>query len=629
MSVDLPELGSTTYDELLAEARRRLVRFAPEWTDFNPGDPGTVLVELFCWLTETLLHETARMPELAHAKFLELVGLRQRPAVPAVADLLFTPMPNTTGVVVPRGTRASATAPDGAPIVFETQELLALIPHPLRNVLSRTTRGEEAILAPDRRSPQPFRPFGCVPRIGDAVYLGFEVRCPEEGLDGAAGELPPRVHLHVAVPDGAFAAAGAGTLDPEVGLVWEYQEEDGRWRQLRVLHDDTGGLTRSGYVVLVGSVQLPPTLVGDVTDPRYWLRCRIDSGDYFAGHVPVVRDFLPNTVRAVQLVTEHDEALGVSEGHPGETYRLLRTPVAEGTVVLEVRSDRIGDERWTEQHDLLASTSDDRHFALDPATGRITFGDGRRGRVPPADGEVVAVAYRAGGGAVGNVEAGAIITVLAELPSVASVTNTSPATGGADRQTLADLEREAARVLRHRWRAVTADDYADITRDVPGVADAYVLAARHPDQPTTPAPGVVTVVVAAIPAVGGPAVGVDLLAKVKTELDERRLIATELHVRSVEVVTVDVTVTVIADLAHRNRDAMEDEVRRRVKAILSPQRGALFRQALPDQALRAAVDHVPGVVSAQVRSSSSGRPPTLPIWATKGGKVDVDFTGGA
>jgi hypothetical protein len=35
--------------------RERLARFSPQWTDFNDSDPGVTLLELFAFLTESLL----------------------------------------------------------------------------------------------------------------------------------------------------------------------------------------------------------------------------------------------------------------------------------------------------------------------------------------------------------------------------------------------------------------------------------------------------------------------------------------------------------------------------------------------------------------------------------------------
>lgn len=48
------------------------------------------------------------------------------------------------------------------------------------------------------------------------------------------------------------------------------------------------------------------------------------------------------------------------------------------------------EERWTEVADLTRSGPDERHFTLDRETGRVVFGDGKRGRRPEEGGRVEA-----------------------------------------------------------------------------------------------------------------------------------------------------------------------------------------------------------------------------------------------
>ena len=43
--------------------RERLARFGPQWTDFNDSDPGVTLLELFAFLTESLLYREGRPSE--------------------------------------------------------------------------------------------------------------------------------------------------------------------------------------------------------------------------------------------------------------------------------------------------------------------------------------------------------------------------------------------------------------------------------------------------------------------------------------------------------------------------------------------------------------------------------------
>ena len=71
-----PPIDARTFDELIAEARRRIPQYVPEWTDHNVSDPGITLVELFAWLTETMLYQMNQIPEKSFIKFLELVDPR-------------------------------------------------------------------------------------------------------------------------------------------------------------------------------------------------------------------------------------------------------------------------------------------------------------------------------------------------------------------------------------------------------------------------------------------------------------------------------------------------------------------------------------------------------------------------
>ena len=55
-----PLLEHRDYEELVDEALGRIPVHNPDWTDFNEGDPGVTLLQLFVFLTETLLWQIER-----------------------------------------------------------------------------------------------------------------------------------------------------------------------------------------------------------------------------------------------------------------------------------------------------------------------------------------------------------------------------------------------------------------------------------------------------------------------------------------------------------------------------------------------------------------------------------------
>lgn len=98
MPVTLPILDDRNYQQILEETLRRIPVYTPEWTNFNESDPGVTIVELFAFLTESLLYRANRIPELNRLKFLQLLNVPLQSASPA--DGLVT-IQNERGPILP------------------------------------------------------------------------------------------------------------------------------------------------------------------------------------------------------------------------------------------------------------------------------------------------------------------------------------------------------------------------------------------------------------------------------------------------------------------------------------------------------------------------------------------------
>jgi predicted phage baseplate assembly protein len=609
MALDVPNLDTRTFDQLVAEAQRRIIRYTPDWTDFNPSDPGMTLVELFAWLAEITLYELNRVPDLTYIKFLDLLGLTLSPATPAVAELTFTPTSLTTGVVVPARSQISAPGTGDSPLIFETDEGLALIPYQLTHIVV-----DDGTVFTPVNPGVPFRPLGWIPQPGNALYLGF---APDPTAQpGSTAQFPGQLRILVTLPPAATAGlpqqAGKSVQPPlpPVSVVWEYlpSQDAPRWARLNVYADGSAAFTAQGYITVTGPTAITPATAADVDEPMYWLRARLASGRYPAGQEPEIDAITPNTTTARNLATVQNELLGISEAHPDQTFQLLHFPVAPGSLDLEVREDagqppEPASSRWAEVADFLSSGPDDPHFTLDPSTGTVTFGNGVQGLIPALDAEIVAVEYRYGGGAAGNVTSGKITTPLSSLPGVDSVTNARPAAGGNETQSLDDLKRDAPALLRHQQRAVTAADYASLAKQVGGVADATALPLAHPDHPGVDVAGSVTVVVVADTDGDPPAPSAELIAGVCRYLDQYRLIATELYVSGPVFVPISVRAEVTAD-PYAAADAVTAEAQKAVGDFLAPlqraadgTRSAQFPDQFRPTELYGVLLGVPGVVA--------------------------------
>ncbi|MEA2588629.1 MAG: hypothetical protein QOH66_1556 [Actinomycetota bacterium] len=80
MPITVPPIDSRLYDDLLAEVIARIPVHTPEWNNFNRSDPGITLIELFAFLTESLLYRANQIPERNRRKFLTLLGVPLQPA---------------------------------------------------------------------------------------------------------------------------------------------------------------------------------------------------------------------------------------------------------------------------------------------------------------------------------------------------------------------------------------------------------------------------------------------------------------------------------------------------------------------------------------------------------------------
>ncbi|MCI0398269.1 MAG: putative baseplate assembly protein [Chloroflexi bacterium] len=129
MPLPLPNLDDRSFEQLLEEARRQIARSSPDWTDLSPGDPGMVLLELFAYLTETMIYRLNRLPQKAYLAFLNLLGVDLYPPAAAAVMLRFSRARGSDNPIeIPRGTRVTVSRPasGGEPPVFTTARTVTL-----------------------------------------------------------------------------------------------------------------------------------------------------------------------------------------------------------------------------------------------------------------------------------------------------------------------------------------------------------------------------------------------------------------------------------------------------------------------------------------------------------------------
>jgi hypothetical protein len=319
----------------------------------------------------------------------------------------------------------------------------------------------------------------------------------------------------------------------------------------------------------------------------YWLRVRFRRGSY--RRPPRLDRVVVNSVLATAARTVANEVVGASDGRPNQVMRLGNAPVlADPPLQLDVpEAGRL--ERWEEVTDFAASLPDSRHYTLNRGTGEITFGDGRRGRIPPVEpGQVIARSYRHGGGRIGNVGANTITDVLTPLRAVEQVTNLRPAAGGEDEEPLEETKLRVPRqILKARDRAVTLEDFEVLARLTPsapvGRADARIVTDEAPPADDGAAPcSRRTVRVIVIPAAPDPkpVPSESTLRLVCRYLDARRLLTTRLRVAGPAYRDFDVLLDARAGPAEELR-SVKNALVERLTAYFSPLTGGADGRGLP------------------------------------------------
>jgi hypothetical protein len=129
MPLPSPNLDDRTFNQLMEEARRHIAQLSPQWTDLSPGDPGIVLLELFAYLTETMIYRLNQVPDKMYIEFLRLLGVQLQPPAAASVTLVFSRAnAENAPVQIPRGTRVTLARSGGGEnaIVFATAADLML-----------------------------------------------------------------------------------------------------------------------------------------------------------------------------------------------------------------------------------------------------------------------------------------------------------------------------------------------------------------------------------------------------------------------------------------------------------------------------------------------------------------------
>lgn len=604
MVLPAPNLDDRHFQDLVDDAKRLVQQRCPEWTDHNVSDPGVTLIEAFAQMVDQLIYRLNRVPDRHYIKFLELIGVELRPPAAARGKVTFwlsAPQPQT--VVVRRETEVATPRTDVAdPVVFSTVKDLDIVPCSFDRAAAMPVGGEAVDHSVALRSGGEFECFQSSPQPGDCLLIGLSNAVPSCAI---VLRMDCRVR-------------GVGVRPDWPPLIWEAWTGSG-WSPCDVDRDDTGGLNKAGDVVLHVPENHETSILA--RNRAGWIRCRLlvpEEGQPTYTQSPRILSIsaftIGGTARMVHAEVVRNEDLGTSDGTPGQKFVLQRRPVVpwEEPGVLQVIDDD-GVTEWAPVEHFAEADPDEKCFHIDAFAGEVQFGPAVRqgdgtlrqyGAVPPKGAYLRLSVYRTGGGVRGNISTGQVRVLKTSVPYVARVENRTPAVGGARAEDIEDAKLRGPLVLRSRGRAVTAEDYVELTKQVaPEIARVHCIGVDG---------GGVRVLV--VPFVATDDVGrirhddltplPESLTRIAGYLDERRLVGTRLVIEPPEYQGVTAVISVRARARYRPEDVRK-QVLTAVYRLFDPLHGGPegngwpLGRAVQAHEVNAALARIPGVDMAE------------------------------
>lgn len=408
----LPELPKSKLDDrefadLVNECLLRIPRYCPEWTNYNPSDPGVTLIELFAWLTDQMLLRFNEIPRLNYITFLELLGIRLQPPTPAKCHVTFyltTSFPEAKTILAGTEVATERTESEEA-IIFATDQDVIVSQPIIKHLLTST----EKELTP-KILDNPFRDRDWIPEQNGKEWRGRETNLfaeqPQEGNCFYIVFNPdePITGNVIVLNIKALAATTTGIIPENPPRLWEAWSGDGEkkgWVPILVkeTYDVTEGFSFKKFAREGGianqegadiTLHLPlnlPSSIFDTYEGR-WIRCSYTpsqsvNNDYGYTRPPRIISISVRSIGASSIATQsfriENEILGESNGKAGQTFQLQRTPILPRNVHLEYilvtpPGEQAMEETWSEVEHFGESGEEDRHYTIDAITGRVQFG---------------------------------------------------------------------------------------------------------------------------------------------------------------------------------------------------------------------------------------------------------------
>lgn len=507
-------LDDQYFSQIVDKAIKSIPKYAPQWTDFNPHDPGITLIELFAYLKEIQQYHLDQISDKNREMFLKLLGITCKKVTPAqvVAHISCS----EDKIHFPKGYKFLADD-----TVFENEKSFELEDNRIISLLCNKDNAN-LNLHNEKAKIYPFTP-NC--KKGNTFTIELNGKPKNENTIDIYFEIFSAYKVKRNPVNENFL--------PIVNLNWQIKSEN-TFENLEVIKDSTYGFIQSGLVTLKlpanvnaqnlntqliqitlqdGEYDIPPVISGiypnsveliqkeslsyyEVFDVaceykvehyllakklyevyliknNLWYQTNSFDVNFISDYQAVftLKDNLPiNDFEKVAIVCFDDlvisnREIALANGFPNQSYMLEKADaIAKNFEIIIEKSAGIY-EKWEQTNDLNSVLSTDKKYFFNELNNTINFGDSNYGMVPK--GQIKIISMACSKGFDGNITENRLTEFATNLKAL--ITNSNEAYGGENAENINEAFVRYQKSKKEVSRAITFDDYEKIVSQTPGL----------------------------------------------------------------------------------------------------------------------------------------------------------------
>jgi hypothetical protein len=276
-------------------------------------------------------------------------------------------------------------------------------------------------------------------------------------------------------------------------LKWEYCADDHMggyvWKHIDVM-DLTEAFSHSGTITMIGRNDFKETIFYGATG--YFLRIINTDKKYSENKNiltrAVINDIKFNAVEVIQRYSKKPEYFSIEQDEENKSCMLSSNDIGYVEVwvdelgkistvdqenymkksnICQVENNELGEIeklwiKWTPVSSIFCADVNDRVYEVDYSRGKILFGNGKNGKIPPAQySQSIRVNYSVCNGSKGNIGENEIDDFIGSIPEIIEISNPSPIMGGVDMETIESAADRVFSQISTGNRLISLNDFEE------------------------------------------------------------------------------------------------------------------------------------------------------------------------